>query len=123
MLTALFDHVDRLRTTDPTEVEFKSAVDNMALSFPLQIETASQIAGKVSTILTYGLAEDYYNTYIDEVRKLTIGDIKAAAANHIHTTPVIVIVGKAAKIKKQLKDVPALKDAKIYEYDTDLNPI
>jgi hypothetical protein len=35
---------------------------------------------------------------------------------------VIVIVGKAAKIKKQLKDVPALADAKIYEYDTDLNP-
>jgi zinc protease len=122
MLTALFDHVDRLRTTDPTDVEFKAAIDNMALSFPLQIETASQIAGKVSTILTYGLPEDYYNTYIDEVRKLTLGDIKTAAANHIHTTPVIVIVGKAAKIKKQLKDVPLLKDAKIYEYDTDLNP-
>lgn len=122
MLIALFDHVDRLRTTDPTEVEFKTAVDNLALSFPLQIETASQIAGKVSTILTYGLPEDYYNTYIDEVRKLTLADIKTAAAHHIHTTPVIVIVGKAAKIKKQLKDVPLLADAKIYEYDTDLNP-
>jgi zinc protease len=122
MLIALFDHVDRLRTTDPTEVEFKSAVDNLALSFPLQIETASQIAGKVSTILTYGLPEDYYNTYIDEVRKLELGDIKTTAANHIHTTPVIVIVGKAVKIKKQLKDVPALAEAKIYEYDTDLNP-
>jgi zinc protease len=122
MLIALFDHVHRLRTTDPTEVEFKSAVDGLALSFPLQIETASQIAGKVSTILTYGLPENYYNTYIDEVRKLQISDIKTAAANHIHTTPVIVIVGKAAKIKKQLKDVPLLADAKIYEYDTDLNP-
>ena len=122
MLIALFDHIDRLRTTDPTEVEFKSAVDNLALSFPLQIETASQIAGKVSTLLTYGLPENYYNTYIDGVRGLTIGDIKTAAAHHIHTTPVIVIVGKAAKIKKQLKDVPLLKDAKIYEYDTDLNP-
>jgi predicted Zn-dependent peptidase len=122
MLTALFGHIDRLRSEDPTEVEFKSAVDNMALSFPLQIETASQIAGKVNTVLTYGLPEDYYNHYIDEVRKLALADIKATAAKHIHSTPVIVIVGKAAKVKKQLKDVPMLASAKIVEYDTDLNP-
>lgn len=122
MLTALFGHIDRLRSEDPTEVEFKAAVDNLALSFPLQIETASQIAGKVSTLLTYGLPAEYYNGYIDDVRAITLGDIKATAAKHIHTTPVIVIVGKAAKVKKQLKDVEVLKDAKIYEYDTDLNP-
>jgi zinc protease len=122
MLNALFGHIERLRTTDPTEVEFKTAVDNLALSFPLQIETASQIAGKVATQLTYGLPDDYYNTYIEEVRKIQIGDIKATAAKHVHPIPVIVIVGKASKIRQQLKDVPKLADAKIIEYDTDLNP-
>jgi len=121
MLNALFEHMDRLRTTDPTPVEFKTAVDNMALSFPLQIETASQIAGKVATMLTYNLPEDYYNNYIDEVRKIELGDIKATAAKHVNPIPVIVIVGKASKVKKQLKDVPVLKDATIIEYDTDLN--
>lgn len=122
MLNALFGHIERLRTTDPTEVEFKTAVDNMALSFPLQIETAAQIAGKVATMLTYNLPDDYYNKYIDEVRKIEIGDIKATAAKHVHPIPVIVIVGKASKIRQQLKDVPKLADAKIIEYDTDLNP-
>ncbi|PRP91738.1 Peptidase M16 inactive domain protein [Enhygromyxa salina] len=122
MLQALFDHVERLRTTDPTEQEFNAAVDNMALSFPLAIETAGQIAGKVATTLTYNLPNDYYNSYIEEVRKIELGDIKDMAAKHIHTTPVIVIVGKAAKVKKQLKDVKALEGAKIYEYDTDLKP-
>jgi zinc protease len=122
MLTALFDHMDRLRSEDPTEVEFKTAVDNLALSFPLQIETASQVAGKVNTMLTYGLPDDYYSTYIDEVRKIQIGDIKDTAAKYVHTTPVIVIVGKAAKVKKQLKDVKVLEGAKIIEYDTDLKP-
>ncbi|PRQ08235.1 M16 family metallopeptidase [Enhygromyxa salina] len=123
MLSALLGHIDQLRTTDPTEQEFKAAVDNMALSFPLQIETASQIAGKVGTMLTYNLPEDYYNNYIEEVRKIELGDIKDTAAKHIHTTPVIVIVGKAAKVKKQLKDVKELEGAKIYEYDTDLKPL
>ena len=122
MLIALFDHVERLRTTDPTEEEFKAATDNLALSFPLQIETASQVADKVMTMLTYNLPTDYFNHYIEEVREIQIGDIKDLAARHIHPVPVIVIVGKANKVKKQLKNVPALADAKIYEYDTDLNP-
>lgn len=123
MLGLLFGHIENLRTADPTQAEFKATVDNMALSFPLQIETASQIAGKVRTIETYGLPEDYYNTYIDDVRKITFDDIKATAAKHIHPIPVIVIVGKAMKVEKQLKDVPALEGAKIVKYDTDLNPI
>lgn len=121
MLNALFEHIERLRTTDPKPVEFKTAVDNLALSFPLQIETASQIAGKVATMLTYGLPEGYYNKYIDEVRKIEIGDIKATAAKHVHPVPVIVIVGKAVKVKKQLKDVGVLEGAKIIEYDTNLH--
>jgi zinc protease len=122
MLNALFGHIERLRTTDPTEIEFKTAVDNLALSFPLQIETASQIAGKVGTMLTYNLPDDYFNRYIGEVRKIQIDDIKATAAKHVHPIPVIVIVGKASKVRKQIKDVEKLKNAKIIEYDTDLNP-
>ncbi|HVH98048.1 MAG TPA: pitrilysin family protein [Enhygromyxa sp.] len=122
MLNALFGHIERLRTSDPTDVEFKTAVDNMALSFPLQIETASQIAGKVATQLTYNLPDDYYNKYIDEVRKIQIADMQATAAKYVHPIPVIVIVGKASKVRQQLKDVPQLADAKIIEYDTDLNP-
>lgn len=122
MLDALFGHIERLRTTDPTEVEFKAAVDNLALSFPLQIETASQIAGKVATMLTYSLPDDYYNRYIEEVRKIQIGDMKTIAAKYVHPIPVIVVVGKAAKVRQQIKGVEKLKNAKIIEYDTDLNP-
>jgi zinc protease len=120
MLNALFGHIERLRTTDPTEIEFKTAVDNMALSFPLQIETASAIAGKVATMLTYNLPEDYYKKYIEEVRTIELGDMKATAAKHVHPIPVIVIVGKASKVRQQLKDVAKLEGATIIEYDTDL---
>ena len=120
MLNAVLGHTERLRSEDPTPAEFSATVDNMALSFPLQIETASQIASRVNTMLTYNLPTDYYNRYIDEVRKLELADIKATAAQHVHQVPIIVIVGKAMKIKKQLKDVSALADAKVVSYDTDL---
>lgn len=121
MLNALFGHITDLRTKDPDSAYVQSALDNMALSFPLQIETASQIADKVETMLTFNLPETYYNTYIDDVRKVKVEDIKTTAAKHVHPIPVIVIVGKADKVKEQLANVPYLKDAKIVEYDTDLN--
>jgi zinc protease len=121
MLNAVFQHIEDLRGKDPDTAYVQSALDNMALSFPLQIETASQIAGKVATMLTYNLPDTYYNTYIDDVRKVKVEDIKATAAKHIHPIPVIVIVGKAKKIREQIANVPYLKDAKIVEYDTDLN--
>ncbi len=122
MLNALFGHIGDLRTKDPDAAYVQNAIDNMALSFPLQIETASQIAGKVATMLTYNLPDNYYNTYIEDVRKVQVSDIKETAAKHVHPVPVIVIVGKAKKIKEQLANVDYLKDAKIVEYDTDLNP-
>ena len=123
MLTALFGHMDDIRSAEPTDQEFQAAVDNMALSFPLQIETAGQVASKVRTMLTYNLPEDYYDKYIENVRAITKADIKSMAEKNVAAVPVIVIVGKAAKIKKQLKDVEVLADAKIYEYDADLNPV
>ncbi|MFV8751231.1 M16 family metallopeptidase [Nannocystaceae bacterium ST9] len=121
MLVALFQHIEDLRSKDPDDAYVQAALDNMALSFPLQIETASQIADKVATMLTFNLPDTYYNTYIDDVRKVKVEDIKATAAKHIHPIPVIVIVGKAKKIREQIANVPYLKDAKIVEYDTDLN--
>jgi zinc protease len=121
MLNAVFQHIEDLRGKEPDTTYVQASLDNMALSFPLQIETATQIAGKVATMLTYNLPETYYNTYIDDVRKVKVEDIKATAAKHVHPIPVIVIVGKAKKIREQLANVPYLKDAKIVEYDTDLN--
>ena len=58
MMTAIFEHLDRMHKEDPTETEFHDAVTQIVGAFPLEIETPGQIAGKVRTVLTYGLDED-----------------------------------------------------------------
>jgi zinc protease len=123
MLVALFEHRDRMRDTDPSQEEFDDAIRSLVQAFPLQLETPRQIAGKVTTVLTYHLAEDYWKTYRDEIQKVELADVKAASQKYIHDFPVIVIVGKAKKIKKQIKAVPRLADAKVLVYDTELNLI
>jgi predicted Zn-dependent peptidase len=123
MLNALFEHVDRVRTTDPSDEEFEAARNALALQFPLEVETAQQIAGKAATSLTYGLPDDYFKTYRDKVLGVKKSEMQSTATKYIHSVPVIVIVGKRSKIDKQLGRVDPLKDAEIFHYDTDLAPV
>ncbi len=118
MLTAVFGHIKAMRDTDPTQKEYDEAVTESIGSFPLAIETADQVAGRVRTILTFGLAPDYWKTYRDEVRKAQISDVKAMANKYMHATPVVVIVGRADKVEPQIKT--ALPNATIVHYNTDL---
>ncbi len=118
MMRAIFEHIKRMRNEDPTDTEFTDAVTQTAGSFPLQIETPNQIAGKVRTLLTYGLDDNYWRTYRDEVRAVKKEDIKAVSAKYIHAVPVIVVVGKAKKVEPLIKE--ALPKAEIIKYNTDL---
>ena len=121
MLTAIFEHIDKIRNEKPTKEEFETVQRKLTGEFPLEIETADQIAGKVRTILEYNLPEDYYRTYRDKVATVTPEDVQEAARKYIHAVPHVVIVGKAKKIEKAVKK--ALPDAKIVKYNTELEPI
>lgn len=123
MMDAIFEHIERIRGEDPTEEEFNKARTSLAQSFPLQIETAGQVANQVEAQLTYGLADDYFATYRDEVLKVEMADVKATAAKWIDPNPVIVMVGRKSKITKAISRVEELKDAKVVVYDTELEVI
>lgn len=121
MLTALFGHITAMRDTDVTEKEFDEAVTESIGSFPLALETADQVASRVRTILTFGLAPDYWKTYRDEVRKVQLADIKAMSSKYMHQIPVVVVVGRADKVESQIKT--ALPNATIVKYNADLECI
>jgi zinc protease len=118
MLTALFGHINKMRDEDPTQREYDEVLTQAIGSFPLGIETADQVAGRVRTILTFDLPPDYWKTYRDEVRKVQIADIRAMARKYMNPTPIVVLVGRADKVEPQVKE--ALKDAVIVHYNTDL---
>ena len=118
MLEVLFGHIKKMRNEDPTQKEYDEVLTQAIGSFPLGIETADQIAGRVRTILTFGLPADYWKTYRDEVRKVQLPDIKAMARKYMHEVPVVVVVGRTDKVESQIK--AALPDATIVHYNTDL---
>lgn len=118
MMRAIFEHIQRMHETKPTQDERDTAVAKMVGSFPLELETAGSIASKVRTQLLYGLPTDYWKTYRDKVAATTVDDIQTAASKYMHRIPHVVIVGKADKVQEQVKEV--FPDAAIVLYDTEL---
>lgn len=120
MMRAIFEHIQKIRGEEPGKEEFNTVTKKMVGKFPLEIETAGQVAGKVRTILQFGLEDDYWKTYRDNVAKVTREDVQSVARKYVHPIPHVVIVGKAKKIRKQLEE--ALPSAEIKIYDTELKP-
>lgn len=115
MLAGVFGHIQKVRTEPPTQKEFDDTVQKMIGRFPLEVETASDIVEKVREILVYGLSNDYWTKYRDQLRALTPEDVQKAAKSYVHPVPHVVLVGDAGKISEQVKAVLPTAEIKIYD--------
>ena len=67
--------------------------------FGLDLETAGQIASRLNQIVIYGLSDDYYHRYRDDIRNVSPEEVAAAAQTHIRPSEAqIIIVGDAESI-------------------------
>lgn len=90
----------------PTEEEVAAARDYAAGVFGLQLETAGQIASRISQLVVYGLPDDYYHTYRDRLRTVTTDEVAAAMSVHIRPQEVqVVVVGDAGEIVAPLESL------------------
>lgn len=120
MLAALFGHLGRMRKEMPTDAEVATAKARIVGNFPLELETAGQLASKLRAAPTYGLPTDYWKGYRDSISAVTSEQILDAAKKYMHPIPHIVIVGELAAIEGQIREV--LPKATIKTYGTDLQP-
>ncbi len=96
--------LEQLVEGGPTDEEVAAARDYAAGVFGLQMETAGQIASRISQLVVYGLEDDYYHTYRDRVRAVTTDEVAAAARAHIRPHEVqVVVVGDADEIVAPLE--------------------
>jgi zinc protease len=96
-------HLERIVSEAAPEAELADAKRYLIDSFPLQIETAGEIAGLTSDLRKYGFADDYWDGFRAQIAAVTPEQALAAAKKHI--TPqsaLIVVVGKASAVKDAL---------------------
>lgn len=95
-----------LGTRPVTAEELATAQKNQTLSLPGQWETMDAVGGSIAEIVTFGLPENYFTTYPDKVRALTVNDLSKAAQKSVHPDQLTwVVVGDRAKIEPGLREL------------------
>ena len=88
----------------PTSDEVAAARDFAAGTFGLQLETAGQVATRVTQLVVYGLPERYYHDYRENMRSVEVEAAAAAARRHVRPQEVqIVLVADADVVRPSLE--------------------
>jgi predicted Zn-dependent peptidase len=90
----------------PTEEEVGRARDYIAGVFPLSLETTGQVAARIGELLVYGLPDDYFGGFRDQIRSVSREDATRAGQAALRPEEmVIVVVGDADRIREPLEDL------------------
>ena len=104
-----------------TGEELQAAKNALVLTLPGQWETMAAVGASLQQMVTYGLADDYFDTYSAKVGALGEADILRAAKTAVHPESVVwVVVGDRQKIEAGLK---ALGFGEVRQLDTDGKPV
>ncbi len=102
-IRAFQDEFRRIKNEPVNEKEVQNATRYLLGIFPLQNETASSIAALALNQRLFGLGDNYWNRYVDQIKTVTPHDIREMAQKYIQEDRMImVIVGDAGKLKDQL---------------------
>ncbi len=100
----IMNELEAMAEVGPTEAEVTAARDYAAGIFGLQLETAGQIATRVSQLVVYDLPDHHFDEYRDRVRAVDAEAAAAAARRHIRPHEAqIVLVGDAGVIASDLE--------------------
>jgi len=102
-----------------TNEELEKVKNNNTLSLPGRWETASAVLRDIGEIVTYDLPDDYWDTYADNVRNLSLEQIAEAADDVIKPDNLLwVVVGDREKIEPRIRE---LELGEIIHLDADGN--
>jgi predicted Zn-dependent peptidase len=87
--------VDRMRAEPVKQDELSLATSYLGGVFPIRYETTDSIARALAALVTYDLPPDYFDSYRDNIRAVTIPDVLHAAERYLHPEMMqIVVVGE-----------------------------
>lgn len=105
----------RFGDAPPEARELALAVDYLDGVFPIRYESTSAIASAIAGMISFGLPEDYYDSYRDNVRAVTPQAVQDAARRHLHPDRLqLLLVGNESEIRGP---VEAMEFGPLFRYD------
>jgi zinc protease len=92
--------IDLMHTGGMTAEELAYVKKGIVGNFTIGFETAAQISQSLGSVVIYGLPEEYFSQYLQNIEEVTTVDISRVAASYLDTSKMaIVVVGDLAKIR------------------------
>lgn len=93
----ILSELRRMGEKGPTPEELQKAKDFLTGSYALRFDTSNKIAGQLLGLQLNELPAEYINTRNDQIRALTLDDVKAMARKLLNAAdPSVVVVGRQA---------------------------
>ena len=109
-LKEVLAQISRMRTQVMPDSELTNAKGFLVGSFPLQIETPSQVASQVANAKRLGLPPEYLQTYRERLGAVTSKRVQGAAANTFRRAGLtVVVVGDGQAVYESLKAIAAVR--------------
>lgn len=109
-LVELMAQLRRLGSEPVPATELENAKGALVGSFPLQVETAQQVAEQVARVKTLGLPADYLQTYRTRLSAVTAPALQQAARRWVRPQQaLIVVVGDGARVYEKLKAIAPVR--------------
>jgi predicted Zn-dependent peptidase len=113
--------IDLMREKGMTDEEMGFVKKGLIGNFALNFETPSQLASMMQNLILYGLPDDYYSTYLQNIEKVSATDVARVAKQYLDTSKMaIVVVGDMANVRK---GVEASNIGEIVVCNTDGDPL
>ena len=102
-INEILSELRRIRTGDIEDGEMNDTKNYLMGVFPATVQSASDIAGRLLDMELYGLPEDYFDRYRENIGAVSREDIARVAEKYIDPDrALIVVVGSAAQIREPL---------------------
>lgn len=88
----LLAEIKKMRDSDVTVEELEFAKNSLVRGFPRTFETLGQIAGYLGSLVLYDLPDDYYNSYIQNIEKVTVQDVRAVSEKYLQPDKMAVVI-------------------------------
>jgi zinc protease len=103
-LRELENELERIRTQPVSAKELENAKHALIGRFALSLESPRALVSNLATQKIYGLPENYWDTYPQQVEAITAEDIKRVASQYYRADRLqIVAVGDAKNVRKTLE--------------------
>jgi zinc protease len=119
-VTEILAELRRIRTGDVEDRELDDTKNYLMGVFPATVQSSSDIAGRLLDMELYGLPEDYFDRYRENIGAVSKDHIARVADKYIDPDrALIVVVGSAAQIREPLGSL----GLPIHELDIEGSPI